>query len=103
MVNYADEAARHFDLERQEQVKFTQRTAFLKKQAQRELNRRIRYYPRYYQDRYGWLLELLHADMCKEDLIRQEIIANQNYYRSRAHAFSAEAVRLGHVGTGVYA
>lgn len=104
MINYADEAARHVDLERQQSIAFTWRTQLLLERAKRELDRRIRHYPKYYRSHYDQILEQLHLDLCREDLIWQQIIADQTYYRSRAQMFSAEALRLGHIGTGrVYA
>lgn len=99
-MNYADEARRFFDLEREEQIAIEWRTDFLMSLAARELGKRMRHYPQSMRADYTGHLEQLHRDLCDEDLVRTKHIGMQRHYLRLAQAYSIEALRLGHIETG---
>lgn len=99
-MNYADQARRFFDLEQQEQIAIDWRTDFLMSLAVRELEKRMRHYPKNMQADYTSHLEQLHRDLCDEDLLRTRHIGMQRHYLRLAQAYAIEAQRLGHVETG---
>jgi len=99
-MNYADQARRFFDLEQQEQIAIDWRTDFLMSLAVRELEKRMRHYPKNMQADYTGHLEQLHRDLCDEDLLRTRHIGMQRHYLRLAQAYAIEAQRLGHVETG---
>jgi hypothetical protein len=99
-MNYADQARRFFDLEKQEQLAIEWRTDFLHDLAERSLAGRMKNYPRSYRRDYAGHLEQLHRDLCDEDLVRTKHIGMQRHYLRLAQAYAIEAQRLGHVETG---
>ena len=99
-MNYADQARRFFDLEKQEQLAIEWRTEFLMSLAVRELEKRMRHYPKKMQADYSGYLEQLHRDLCDEDLVRNKHIGMQRHYLRLGQAYAIEAQRLGHVETG---
>lgn len=99
-MNYADQARRHFDLERQEQIAVEWRTDFLECLAVRELERSTRLRPKGMQDDYSDRLERIHRSLCDADLERARHINLQQHYLRLAQAYAIEAQRRGHVETG---
>lgn len=99
-MNYADEAAKYFALEKQEQIAFTWRNEHLLRRAVKILDARMRVYPQSFRADYELHLAELHRDLCREDLVRVEILGNQQHYLRLAQAYTMNAAVLGHEPTG---
>jgi hypothetical protein len=100
-MNYADEAARYFELERQEQLKFKRRSDVINARARRSIEARVKSWPKGLQANKELYVTHLAREMRSEDLIRSEHLANQQHYLRLAQAYAMEAMRVGHEPTGV--
>lgn len=99
-MNYADQAVKFFALEKQEQIGFDHRKADLLERAERQIDGRIRHYPKHMRDNRQLLIATLHNNLCEMDLQLTSHLENQRHYLRLAQAYTVFARFLGHQPTG---
>lgn len=83
-----ERAAHFFRLEQEMRLKIRERDEYLFEKARRQIDLRIRHYPKSMRAHYARYVTDLHRDMASEDLKLQSLIGKQKLYLRLAQGYA---------------